>query len=158
MLKKFPILIFIVFNSISLNLQADWRKDGSAEEQLSNLVELVPGTAHWMNEMGERYKNLYWAAKQEKWEFANYQVEEIDKLTKIVILARPKRAKTAQEFLDSAIPELTKAMEEPSWDSFEQSFMKLQQACMICHVQNDHGFIVIPLVPASASSPVLNMK
>ena len=61
---------------------ADWRKEGTPEEQQANLVKLVPGASHWMIEMGERYKNLYWAARQEKWAFAAYQAEEIEKLVR----------------------------------------------------------------------------
>ena len=82
-------------------LGTDWRKEGDDAERLQKLVELVPGTAHWMIEMGDRYQNLYWAAKQGKWEFATYQSEEIEKLMQVVMLARPKRAASAQMFLDN---------------------------------------------------------
>ena len=54
--------------------------EGDDAERLQKLVELVPGTAHWMIEMGDRDQNMYWAAKQGKWEFATYQSEEIEKL------------------------------------------------------------------------------
>lgn len=120
---------------------ADWRKNGTPEEQLSNLVKIVPGTVHWMFEMGERYKNLYWAAKQNRWEFATYQVEDIEKLIKVIQLARPKRAKTAQEFLDTGIKTISKGLEDKTLESFEPAFSKLQRACMDCHVKNDHAFM-----------------
>ncbi len=142
---------------LTLSASADWRKDADADEQLRQLVGLVPGTAHWMFEVGERYKNLYWAARQERWDFAQYQVEEIDKLIQVVQRARPNRAATAQEFLDSGIPEIQKGVEGRSWQSFEPAFAKLHDTCMACHVKNDHAFIVLPLAPASAGSPVLNL-
>ncbi|MEN8167115.1 MAG: hypothetical protein ABFR65_06500 [Pseudomonadota bacterium] len=137
---------------------ADWRKTGSDGEKLKNLVAAVPGTSHWMFEIGERYKNLYWAAKQAKWEFANYQLEEIEKLVQLVQLTRPKRAETAQQFLDSGIPQMHKGLQTREWEGFKASFNNLSAACMRCHVQNDHGFIVLPSEPKGASSPVLNLE
>lgn len=137
---------------------ADWRKEGSAEEQLANLVGLVPGAAHWMIEMGERYKNLYWAARQQKWEFAAYQAEEIEKLVETLILARPGRAESAGIFLGNTFPALHEAVASQQWEQFETAFRRLNAECMACHTREDHGFVQIPPEPATASSPVLNLK
>jgi hypothetical protein len=145
------------FMMISPSAESDWRTSSSDGDKLQKLIEALPGTAHWMFEMGERYKNLYWAAKQEKWEFAEYQVEEIDKLLHLVMITRPERAKTSQEFLDSAIPVITQAVESRQWSTFEIGFGQLTTACMHCHIQNDHAFIQLPVKPGAASSPVLNM-
>ena len=141
----------------STSLLADWRKEGSADTQLANLVGLVPGTSHWMFEIGERYKNLYWAAKLDHWDFAQYQVEEIEKLVQIVQLARPKRADTAQEFLNNGIPAIQTGVESKNWETFQQTFGEMQQSCMVCHAKNDHAFITLPSQPKTASSPVLNL-
>ncbi|MES9860260.1 MAG: hypothetical protein ABW157_00685 [Candidatus Thiodiazotropha sp. LLP2] len=151
---KIVVLSFLFLLSTA---EADWRNDSGSEKQLENLVKLVPGTSHWMFEIGERYKNLYWAAKLAKWEFAQYQVEEIEKLIKVVQLARPKRAETAQEFVETGLPVITEGVASKDWDTFKQSFAKLNQACMTCHGKNDHAFISLPLEPASAGSPVLNL-
>ena len=152
--KSLLILLPFLFSSA---YAADWRKESNKDVQLENLVKLVPGTSHWMAEAGNRYQNLYWAAKLGRWEFAQYQVEEIEKLIQTVQLARPKRAATAQEFLNNGIPAITKGVESKDWAKFEESFVKLHHACMECHGKNDHAFIVLPLKPASASSPVLNL-
>jgi hypothetical protein len=108
--------------------------------------------------MGERYKNLYWAARQQKWEFAAYQAEEIEKLVETLMLARPGRAASARIFLDSVYPFLDEAIAEREWASFEPAFRKLNVECMACHVREEHAFVQIPPEPATASSPVLNLK
>jgi len=156
-MPKLKSVIVIMFLLISSAHAADWRKQGSKDEQLANLVKLVPGTSHWMAEIGSRYQNLYWAGKLGHWEFAQYQVEEIDKMIKTVQLARPKRAATAQEFLDKAIPAISKGVESKDWKQFEASFAKMHGACMECHGKNDHAFVTLPLKPATANSPVLNL-
>ena len=156
-MKTARVTTLVVCLVASASLSADWRDEGSAETQLANLVKLVPGTAHWMFEIGERYKNLYWAAKQEKWEFAQYQVEEIEKLVEVVKLARPKRAATAQEFLETGLPAIQRGVESRTWEDFQPAFVQLQDSCMTCHAKNDHAFITVPLQPKTAGSPVLNM-
>lgn len=144
--------------AVSTALAADWRKEADDAERLQKLVELVPGTAHWMIEMGARYQNLYWAAKQRKWDFATYQSEEIEKLVEIAMLARPKRADSAQMFLDKMFPLMHEAVASKDWGRFEDAFQTLNTECMACHAREDHSFVVIPREPARASSPVLNMK
>ncbi|MCU7845454.1 MAG: hypothetical protein KZQ93_16625 [Candidatus Thiodiazotropha sp. (ex Monitilora ramsayi)] len=153
--RYFIVLLGLMIGSYTM--ASDWRHSDSADQKLQNLIDALPGTSHWMFEVGERYNNLYWAAKQGKWEFAEYQVEEIEKLVQLVQLTRPKRAATAQEFLDSAIPPIKRAVESRQWNSFKFGFGQLSIACMHCHVQNDHAFITLPPAPKGASSPVLNM-
>jgi len=134
----------------------DWRKQGSEREQLDALVELVPGTSHWMIEMGERYKNLYWAAKLEKWEFAAYQAEEMESLILTVARARPSRAASAEQFRQNVFPWLHEQVRRRDWESFQAGFQKLNSECMACHIREDHPFVTIPLEPITPSSPVLN--
>jgi hypothetical protein len=136
----------------------DWRKEGTEQTRLDNLVRLVPGASHWMAEMGGRYQNLYWAAKLGKWEFAAYQAEEIEALVNQVALARPKRAASAQLFLDKMFPMLHQAVRSRDWVKFEPAFAALNAQCMACHVREAHAFVVIPPAPATAPSPVLNLK
>jgi len=121
------------------------------------MTKVIPSVSNIMIQMGERYKNLYWAAKMGKWEFANYQVEEMQELIKTLQITRPKRADTASEFLQAVIPAMPKAIESKQWTEFETGFELLRQQCMTCHAKNDHAFITLP-IPKSANSPVLNMN
>ncbi|MDJ0805538.1 MAG: hypothetical protein QNJ78_01775 [Gammaproteobacteria bacterium] len=163
-MKRYVLLMGLIVSlsvaGVGLGVGAadDWRKSGSDAQKLKNLVAAVPGTSHWMFEIGERYKNLYWAAQQGKWEFANYQLEEIEKLVQMVQLTRPKRAATAQQFLDDGMPQMHKALETRQWNAFKRGFNQFSEACMRCHAQNDHAFIVLPREPKAASSPVLDME
>ncbi len=158
-------IIFILLSCFIAVAQADddhhsandWRYSDDDERKVDHLVKLVPGTSHWMVEMGERYQNLYWAAKQEKWEFAQYQVEEMESLLEIVARARPSRAITAGEFMDVAFDPVERALESQDWKRFENAFQQLRSECISCHNKNDHDFVVIPVTPAWAPSPVLNM-
>jgi hypothetical protein len=114
-------------------------------------------TGEIMLQLGERYRNLYWAAKLERWEFAAYQGEEIEELVEKLIAAQPKRAKSAGKFLAKVYPRLPEAIGTREWRRFERAFEELRTQCMACHEKNGKAFITLP-VPKSASSPVLNMQ
>jgi hypothetical protein len=138
--------------------EGDWRTAGSHETRVENLVTLVPGASHWMVEMGERYQNLYWAAKLEQWDFAAYQAEEIESLVKQLSLARPKRAASAEIFMADVFPMLHEEVAKKRWSAFEAAFRHLNSACMACHAREDHGFVVLPVAPKTAPSPVLDLE
>lgn len=143
---------------LSLSAQAaDWRTTAPAADKLENLVAVMPGASVIMLQMGERYKNLYWAAKQNKWEFAEYQTEEMEDLLIMLKITRPARAKTADEFLEAVFPMISEATASKDWKRFEHAFETLRHQCMACHAKNDHAFITLPM-PKSANSPVLGMN
>ena len=73
-------------------------------------------------------------------------------------LARPKRAASAEIFLDKVFPMLHQAVGSRKWAQFEPAFAHMNAQCMACHGREEHGFVVIPPVPATAHSPVLNLK
>lgn len=136
----------------------DWQKDGSQEQKLEKLVELVPNTGQIMQQVGVRYRDLYWAAKLGHWEFAEYQAEELEGLIKILQTASPKRAATTEVFLNRTYPTIRKAAASRDWKQFQPAFETLRQACMECHKQNDHAFIQLPAAPRSFSSVALETE
>ena len=135
----------------------DWRSTASTVKKVDKLVSVMPATGNIMIEMGERYKNLYWAAKLGQWEFANYQAEEMEELIDKLKITRPELAKTANEFLKNSYPHVSQVVRLRDWEKFSVMFEDLRNECMACHSKNEHGFIALP-IPKRASSPVLNME
>jgi hypothetical protein len=143
--------------TLAAETATDWRKSAAVPQKVERLVESLPNAANIMIEVGERYQNLYWAAKQGKWEFAVYQTEEIKEQLEKLQIVSPKRAASAREFLRAVYPVLPEATKARDWKKFEAVFEKLRHECMVCHAKNEMGFVQLP-VPRRATSPVLNMK
>lgn len=135
----------------------DWRKTGSKEEKIENLIKTVPSTAQIMIEVGERYQNIYWAGKLGQWRFAEYQIDELEELIEVLQVASPKREKTAQVFLDHGLERFKPAIAERDWERFQKAFHHMRAACILCHEDNDHGYIVPPEQPVTAPSVILNL-
>lgn len=126
------------------------------DARLQRVEAVMPGASELMLQMGERYKNLYWAAKQGRWDFAAYQAEEMEELVEKLALASPKRAASANAFLQRVYPALPQAIASREWRRFDAAFAQMRAQCMDCHAKNDHAYITLP-VPKTASSPVLNL-
>jgi len=161
-MKSWKITFAVLLGCCSVLAWADedngkWLPKASVNEKVSALIDVRPGISVLMLQMGERYKNLYWAAKQGKWDFANYQAEEMLELINILIISVPTRAATAREFISEVFPMLPNAIAKRNFKQFEVAFEKTRTQCMACHAKNDHAFITLP-IPKSANSPVLNMK
>ena len=72
MKKKYLCALLLIFSQVlAVANAADWRKTGSDRQKIDNMVKVVPGASNIMLQMGERYKNIYWAGKQEKWQEKN---------------------------------------------------------------------------------------
>lgn len=152
-------LMAVIFSGVTMAAEpaADWRKRADMPQKVERLVEALPSAANIMIEMGERYQNLYWAAKQDKWEFAAYQAEEIKELIEKLEITRPQRAATARGFLGAVYPMLPNAVKTRNWKKFEMAFEKMRHECVVCHAKNGMGFVQLP-IPRRATSPVLNME
>lgn len=135
----------------------DWRKDGTLEEKVAHIIQTLPSTANIMIEIGKRYQDLYWAAKLGKWEFAQYQVEEIEGLLEVLQITRPGRAASTRVFLEKGLTGFEAAFKSKDWNAFSRAFQNMHAQCMSCHIVNDHAFIVLPVVPATSSSLILNL-
>ncbi len=149
-------LLMLINPVLAQDANSDWRKTGSNEEKINNIVKVIPSTADIMFQMGERYRNLYWAGKQGKWEFAEYQTEEMQSLIKNLIITRPKRATTARVFLLEAFKGFESAIAQKDWPKFQDAFEGMRKSCMTCHRQNEHAFIELNKKPAKGNSPALD--
>ena len=157
-MRAFLILVTLLISSqvTADSGDDDWRKSGSHNEKLDNVVQVIPSAADIMFQMGERYRNLYWAGKQGKWEFAEYQTEEMQSLIKKLIITRPNRAATAKTFLLDAFSGFDAAIKNKDWEEFQTAFEYMRNRCMACHIQNEHAFVKLNKQPAKGNSPVLD--
>ncbi len=126
------ILIWSCGNNPEQNAEGKWIK-GTEEEKLKILENQFRGFDMAMVETGYRYQELYWAGQDENWEYADYQIEKIQKALENGLERRPKRAKSAKHFLTVALPEMEKALEKRDTVVFNKNFQMLTNNCISCH-------------------------
>ncbi len=116
---------------------------GDAQQKFETIADQFGGFSQTMVEVGYRYTELYWAGKDENWEFAAYQIEHIEEAMEAGIQRRPARGRSAGMFMDSALAALSEAVEHQDQDMFRQRFEQLATNCNACHAMEEVSFIQV---------------
>jgi hypothetical protein len=158
-----PFIVWLIlFTSLALKACKDkttdkpvgadgWLK-GDKQEKFETVAKQLRGLDMAMVETGYRYTELYWAGQDENWDYAQYQLDKIKVAIENGIERRPKRAQTAQVFLQQSIPAMKEATNKADTAAFNQGFRIFQTGCRSCHIAEKVPFIqsVIPQVRLSA--------
>ncbi|HAM97721.1 MAG TPA: hypothetical protein DCQ26_03850 [Marinilabiliales bacterium] len=155
------ILILLIFVGLYACDTGDKSKPSGAEgwlkgdenQKFETIAKQLRGFDMAMVETGYRYQELYWAGKDENWEYAAYQAEKIKVAIENGLERRPKRAASAQNFLNIALPEMGKAIASRDTIQFKQAFTTLTANCIACHVLEKVSFVTVK-TPVERQSPV----
>lgn len=146
------IMLLSCSNNKTQKSQGQWIK-GSEEQQLSAIENQFRGFDMAMVETGYRYQELYWAGQDQNWDFADYQLEKIEKAIKNGLQRRPKRAKSANYFLTVTLPEMRKALQKRDSTVFNNSFQTLTNSCISCHAMEKLPSFIVKK-PLHRQSPI----
>ncbi len=146
---KAPAIVMIVFSTIlftSCEQAIDnpvgkdgWLK-GNKKEKFEIVTNHLRGFDMAMVETGYRYQELYWAGKDKNWQYADYQINKIRLTIENGLERRPKRAQSAQSFLNTVLPEMQKAVNSKDPVLFNKNFLFLTESCNSCHAQEEVPF------------------
>lgn len=157
-MKQFYLLISILF-LLSCNnkteyvpAQGQWIK-GNEQEKLKTIENQFRGFDKTMVEVGYRYQELYWAGQDENWEYANYQLQKINKSIKQGLQRRPKRANSAEYFLSYVIPEVNKSINAKDKGLFDKNFNLMRINCTNCHAKEKVPSFIVG-IPKFRQSPI----
>jgi hypothetical protein len=128
-----------------------WLK-GSTDEKLNTLAELQPGLGTVMIEYSNRITNMYYAAHEGNWGFADYQLKEAREIQEVGETTRPNRAKPLKDFEAKYLDPLAKAILAADLKSFDAAFDDAVKGCNACHRDAHFTFIKYEL-PKSAPTP-----
>lgn len=140
------ILLILLLSTAAVSARADEAEPGLDEAQ--------PGAGHIMIEMGHRYSALYFAARQQHWDFAAYQLEEMEEALQRLAYLKPGLWEDIGRFRATAIKDLGKALTARNGEGFAAAFDKFRAECTACHAKHGVAFIQLP-VPKRHFSPVL---
>ena len=138
------ILIVMLLNLLSCQnkVEGKWIK-GTQEQQLEIIEWQLRGFDKAMIETDYRYQELFWAGKDENWEYADYLTKKIKKSLETGFQRRPKRAASAHDFLKFSLPAMHKAIKSKDTLLFNNSFDKLTISCNNCHALEKMPFFTI---------------
>jgi hypothetical protein len=154
---KFTIPLLILFASCrSDDPYAEagpggWLK-GSTQEKFETVASQLRGFDMAMVETDYRYQELYWAGKDQNWEYAGYQLQKIKLAVENGLERRPKRAESAQHFLNYVLPEMNNILDKKDTVEFLKGFEMLTANCNACHAMEKVPFFTVQIPNARQSS------
>lgn len=132
--------------------QGDWIR-GTETEQIKTIEKQFRGFDNAMVETGYRYQELYWGGQDQNWEYADYQLEKIKIAIENGLERRPKRAKSAEHFLNYVLPEMKKSVESKDTAVFSKGFQTMTINCNSCHEIEKAPFFSVQ-IPTNRQSPI----
>lgn len=116
---------------------------GTVDQKLDTVAKQLRGFDMAMVETGYRYNELYWAAREGNWGFADYQIKKIRTAIENGLERRPKRAASAQKFLTIILPAIEGAIARQDSATFRDQFGALTSGCNDCHASEKVDFVRI---------------
>ncbi len=148
----FILSFFSACNQKQEAVEGQWIK-GNEQEKLETIENQFRGFDMAMVETGYRYQELYWAGRDENWEYADYQLEKIQKAIKNGLERRPKRTASAQHFLTVTLPQMNEALKKRDTVVFNKNFQMLTNSCVSCHAMEKVPFFTVK-TPVERQSPI----
>lgn len=151
----FTISLLVLYsceNKQEQNAQGEWIK-GTEQEKLETIENQFRGFDMAMMETGYRYQELYWAGQDENWPYAQYQVDKIEKAINNGLERRPKRAASAQHFLNTVLPNMEKAIKSEDTVIFSQNYNTMTINCNSCHAMEKVPYFKVK-IPLYRQSPI----
>ncbi|WP_373521022.1 hypothetical protein [Aquiflexum sp.] len=127
--------------------------EGNSEEKFEEIAHQLGGFSRTMVEVSYRYSELYWAGMDENWGYADHQVEHIIEAMEDGLKRRPVRTESAEDFMETTLPELEAVILKKDKEEFIKGFRALTSACNACHAKEGESFIMIQ-EPPNRLSPV----
>lgn len=154
-MKYYLLFLTIIYlascQNTSSNPQGEWIK-GSEEDKLAIIEHQFAGFSTTMREVGYRYQELYWAGKDENWQYAHYMLEHIDEAIEAGLQRRPERTKSSEHFVNVIIEDMYKAIESKDTAIFRKSFEIMRIGCNSCHAMEEVPFIYITVPDSRLTS------
>ena len=126
---------------------------GTSQQKFHTVAGQLRGFDMAMVETGYRYQELYWAGVDQNWEYAAYQAEKIKVAIGNGLERRPKRAASAEYFLNEALPAMEKTLRKRDTTAFLEGIQLLTANCNACHAKEKVPFFNVQ-IPLNRQSPI----
>lgn len=136
-------LVVLCLLSVAATASNDWLLDVDSDQaRFERLQGYLGGFSSAMWETGYRYERVREAVEDESYDLARYHWGKIRSAIRNGYMKRPGRQENAEAlFLDTAWPELDKALAEGNGERLNNTLSNARGACMACHEAEGVGFM-----------------
>jgi len=118
-------------------------------KSIADIKAVLPKFAIPMREVGDRFDNMYFAAKGGNWALAAYMSKYMNGAMNPASLTKPDEYGAWKSFYTGGFDPINKAIAAKDFAAFDKSFSEVIDKCNACHSATGYKFIklVKPTVP-----------
>jgi hypothetical protein len=143
MRKPATLSVLLATAALALGVSPASATDAETQAQLDAIKAAIPKFAVPMREVGDRFQNMYFAAKGGNWALAAYMSKYMDNAMNPAKLTKPKEYKDWRTFYDDEFAPVNKAIQAKDSNAFDTAYNEAFKSCNECHQAMDYGFIRI---------------
>ncbi|MBI5676838.1 MAG: cytochrome c [Nitrospirae bacterium] len=153
MFKKIMTFLFVsmfLFGSLT-PLCAD---EATLQKQIDSLKSALPKFAIPMREVGDRFQNMYFAAKGGNWGLAAYMSKYMNGSMNPAMVTKPAEYESWKSFYTETFAPVNKAISAEDFKAFEKEYNTVIDSCNGCHAGMGYGFIKLKKLSEPADSGI----
>ena len=124
------------------------------QKQVDELKGALPKFAIPMREVGDRFQNTYFAAKDGNWALAAYMSKYMNGSMNPASVTKPAEYKVWKAFYDTTFAPVNKAIQAKDWKGFETAYTAVINDCNGCHQSMGYGFIKVVKMSTPADNGI----
>jgi hypothetical protein len=124
------------------------------QKQIDELRSALPKFAIPMREVGDRFQNMYFAAKGGNWALAAYMAKYMNGSMNPASVTKPAEYKVWKSFYDDTFAPVNKAIQAKDMKAFDAAYTAVINDCNTCHAGMGYGFIKLVKMSAPADSGI----
>jgi hypothetical protein len=128
----------LMFGMSSMLFAAD-----DLQQQITDVKNAIPKFAIPMREVGDRFQNMYFAAKGGNWALAFYMSKYMNASMNPAKLTKPAEYPMWEAFYKDTFAPVNKAIYARDFKAFEKEYMAVIKNCNECHAAMGYGFIKV---------------
>ncbi len=137
-------LIVTLVALLSGGVGTAWAQDGKdVQKQIDEVRSALPKFAIPMREVGDRFQNMYFAAKDGNWALAAYMSKYMNNSMNPASVTKPAEYKVWKAFYDDTFANVNKAIQAKDFKAFDTAYNAVISNCNDCHKAMEYGFIKV---------------
>jgi hypothetical protein len=110
---------------------------------LNDVINVLPKFAIPMREVGDRFQNMYFAAKGGNWALAAYMSKYMNGAMNPAQVTKPAEYQLWKSFYTETFAPVNKAIVAKDFAAFEKEYTAVINSCNACHAGMGYGFIKV---------------
>ena len=139
---------------LALGASAAMADEAALQKQIDEVRGALPKFAIPMREVGDRFQNMYFAAKDGNWALAAYMSKYMNGSMNPASVTKPAEYKVWKSFYDETVAPVNKASQAKDFKAFDSAYTAVIKDCNACHQGLGAGFIKVARLKAPAASGI----